>query len=326
MGTKGQEKGKMKKTLFVSLLCLIFLIGGWALHDLYPRLKPPMKTQEIQQKELGKTLKLITGKLSDVAIVEEKDMGSYVRRYLRFRWQGLPNEAYLLMPHNIEDKMPTILALPGHHTSKEEVVGIKPSRFGVNYGQQLAKAGFCVLAPDIPFSDNMQVEDHVALNLIMAGSSITGMRVSYLKALIDYLSSLSFIDTERLGCIGWSMGGALTMYLAAVDKRIKVVAISSYFGTYRDSLMRVRTSTDNYIPGILTFGEMTDVACLIAPRPLWLENGKQDAEFPEEAFLKGIGLLKKCYSGSQERLAWQLVSGGHRFRGKGIEKWFKRWL
>ena len=234
----------MKKTLPALMLCLISLMGGWALHDLYLRLKPPMKTQEIQQKELGKTLKLITGKLSDVAIIEEKDMGSYVRRYLRFRWQGFPNEAYLLIPHNVKDKMPIILALPGHHTSKEEVVGKKPSRFGVNYGQQLAQADFCVLAPDIPFSDDMQVEDHVALNLIMAGSSITGMRVSYLKALIDYLSSLSFIDPERLGCMGWSMGGALTMYLAAMDKRVKVVAISNYFGTYRDTFMRRRQTTD----------------------------------------------------------------------------------
>ncbi len=316
----------MKKALPVLMLCLIFLMGGWASHDLYSRLKPPMKTQEIQRKELEKTLKLIKGKFSDVVSIEEKNMGSYVCKYLRFRWQGFPSEAYLLIPHNVKDKMPTILALPGHHTSKEEVIGMKPSRFGVDYGQKLAQAGFCVLAPDIPFSHDMRVEDHVALNLIMAGSSLTGMRVSYLRDLIDYLSSLSFIDPERLGCVGWSMGGGLAMYLSAVDKRIKVVAISSYFGTCKDSFLRVRTSTDNYIPGILGFGEMADVACLIAPRPVWLENGKQDAEFPEEAFLKGIELLKKCYSGSEERLTWQLVSGGHRFKGMGIEEWFKRWL
>ncbi|MCJ7664704.1 MAG: dienelactone hydrolase family protein [Desulfobacterales bacterium] len=316
----------MKKTLPVLMLCLICLTGGWALHDLYPKLKPPMKTREIQQKELGKTLKLITGKLSDVALIEEKDMGSYVRRYLRFRWQGLPSEAYLLIPHNVKDKMPTILALPGHHTSKEEVVGNKPSRFGVTYGQQLVKAGFCVLAPDIPFSDNMQVEDHVALNLIMAGSSITGMRVSYLKALIDYLSSLTFIDPERLGCIGWSMGGALTMYLAAMDKRVKVVAISNYFGTYKDTFIRRRQTTDNYIPGILNFGEMADVACLIAPRPLLIEGREKDPEFPQEAFMQGVKALKNCYKGHEERLTWQLLPGGHSFGGKGIEGWFKRWL
>jgi len=316
----------MKKTLSVVMLCLISLMGGWALHYFYPRLKPPIKTKEIQRKELRKTLKLTQGKVSDVASIEEKNMGSYARRYLRFRWQGFSSEAYLLIPHNIKDKMPIVLALPGHHSSKEEIIGKKPSRFGVNYGQQLAKAGFCVFAPDIPFSNNMQVEDHVALNLIMAGSSLTGMRVSYLRDLIDYLSSLSFIDTERLGCIGWSMGGALSMYLAAVDTRVKVIAISSYFGTYRNTFMRLRQSTDNYIPGILNFGEMADVACLIAPRPLWIEGREKDPEFPKEAFMQGVRALKNCYKGHEERLTWQLLPGGHSFGGKGIEDWFKRWL
>jgi len=316
----------MKKTVSVVMLCLISLMGGWALHYFYPRLKPPIKTKEIQRKELRKTLKLTQGKVSDVASIEEKNMGSYARRYLRFRWQGFSSEAYLLIPHNIKDKMPIVLALPGHHSSKEEIIGKKPSRFGVNYGQQLAKAGFCVFAPDIPFSNNMQVEDHVALNLIMAGSSLTGMRVSYLRDLIDYLSSLSFIDTERLGCIGWSMGGALSMYLAAVDTRVKVIAISSYFGTYRNTFMRLRQSTDNYIPGILNFGEMADVACLIAPRPLWIEGREKDPEFPKEAFMQGVRALKNCYKGHEERLTWQLLPGGHSFGGKGIEDWFKRWL
>jgi len=152
------------------------------------------------------------------------------------------------------------------------------------------------------------------------------MRVSYLRAIIDYLSSLSFIDPERLGCVGWSMGGALTMYLAAVDKRVKVVAISSYFGTYRNSFLRLRQSTDNYIPGILSYGEMADVACLIAPRPLFIEGGDRDPEFPKEAFMEGIEDLKICYKGHGERLTWQLLKGSHRFVGKGIEVWFKRWL
>lgn len=316
----------MRKVLVFSVLCLISLGVGWFLHFLYPYWELPWKTKAIQRWELRKTLQIGEGELSDIVLVEEKDMVGYTRKLLSFRWWGIPLEAFLLIPHSNEDKMPAILALPGHHTIKAEVIGEHPSRFDVDYGQKLVKAGFCVLAPDIPFSGDMRAEDHIALNLIMAGSNLTGLRVSYLKALVDYLSSLSFIDPERLGCVGWSMGGGLAMYLAAVDKRLKVVAISGYFGTYKETFLRMRQTTDNYIPGILEFGEMADVACLIAQRSLWIEGSSNDPEFPQEAFIKGIEDLKKCYGGHEERLTWQLISGGHRFEGKGLEEWFKRWL
>jgi hypothetical protein len=42
--------------------------------------------------------------------------------------------------------------------------------------------------------------------------------------------------------------------------------------------------------------------------------------------LKGIEVLKKCYTEFEEQFAWQLISGGHRFGGEGIEQWFERWL
>lgn len=316
----------MKKKLAIFSLCLFFFVMGWTFRYLYTTMELPGKTKEIQRRELRKTLKLRKDKLSDMVIIEEKDMGGYTRKLLRFRWQGLSHEAYLLIPNHQKGKVAAILAIHGHHTTKEALVGIKDSRFGVRFGLGLVKSGFCVLAPDIPFSEDMRVEDHVALNLIMAGTSLTGMRVSYLKTLLDYLSALSFVDPEKLGCIGWSMGGGLTMYLSAVDERVKVVAISSYFGTYKDTFMKLRSSTDNYIPGILSFGEMADVACLVVPRPLWFENGTQDEEFPEDAFLQGIETLKKCYAGFEERLAWQLIPGGHGFKGEGIEEWFKKWL
>jgi hypothetical protein len=316
----------VKKRLAIIALCLVFFVGGWILHYFYPTSGFSLKAKSFQRRELIKTLRLLEKEISDVDIIEEEDVGSYTRRLLRFRWQGISHEAYLLIPHQAERKVAAVLALHGHNTSKDEVIGKNPSPFGVDYGLRLIKAGFCVLVPDIPFSENRSVEDHVALNLIMIGKNLTGMRVAYLKALLAYLSSLPFVDPERLGCIGWSMGGGLAMYLSAVDKRVKVVAISGYLGTYKGSFMRIRQTTDNYIPGILNFGEMADVACLIAPRPLWLENAERDPEFPQEAFMQGIEELKRCYKGREGCLQWQVITGRHRFEGQKIEEWFKKWL
>ena len=317
----------MKKKLAFFALCLAFFIGGWGFHNLYLTLESSLKVKAVQRQELRKILKLNKGKRVDVVTVEEKDMGSYMRRLLRFHWQGFTFDAYLLVPKKTGNKSPAILALHGHQTAKEDIIGTKHSRANMNFGLRLVNHGFCVLVPDIPFSDDFVTEDLLGKKLIMFGSHVTGLRLSYLSGLFDYLSSLPFVDSKKVGCVGWSMGGGLAMYLAAVDKRVKAVAISSYFGTYKDSLVtRPHRSSDNYIPGILGFGEMADVACLIAPRPLWLENAEQDPEFPQDAFMKGIAVLEACYKGQEKRLQWQLIPGGHRFEGKGIEEWFKRWL
>lgn len=321
MDKKKLSKKIMKKAVLVMIP--IFFILGWGLSYFYSLKELPFDLKPIKRFELKKRLNLFSSEKITVKILKNENAGTHEKKLIQITWNELQTEAYLLMPKDCRIKYPAILALHGHLTTKEEVVGIKSSQFGVNYGLKLAEAGYCVLAPDIPFAKNIGVEDHIGLNLIMTGKNLMGFRVAYLRALLQYLHSLPFVDAKRIGCIGWSMGGGLAMYLAAVDKRVKVVAISGYFGTYRGIFMKQRHSTDNYIPGILTFGEMPDVACLIAPRPLWVEGSKKDTSFPLESFMEGLERLKSCYEGNNEYFAYHIIEGGHRFQGEDIVKWFE---
>jgi len=204
LAAKGEGKSKVKKKLAIFSLCLVFFVGGWILHNYYLTLGSSIQLKAVQRQNLRKILKLKKGNPIDVVIVEEKDMESYMRRLLRFHWQGFSFDAYLLVPHKHGKKDAAILALHGHHTTKEDVVGIKRSRFNMDFGLRLVKHGLCVLVPDIPFSDDFEAEDQLSVNLIMFGSHITGLRLSYLLALLDYLSSLPFVDSKKVGCVGWS--------------------------------------------------------------------------------------------------------------------------
>jgi carboxymethylenebutenolidase len=47
-----------------------------------------------------------------------------------------------------------------------------------------------------------------------------------LKAGIDYLSSRPDVDPERIGVIGWCMGGGYALALATADPRVKATAIN----------------------------------------------------------------------------------------------------
>ena len=43
---------------------------------------------------------------------------------------------------------------------------------------------------------------------------------------LDYLAGHETVDRERIGCVGLSLGGRMTMLAAAVEPRIRVAAMS----------------------------------------------------------------------------------------------------
>ena len=109
----------------------------------------------------------------------------------------------------------------------------------------------------------------------------------------------------------------LTVACAALEPRIKVAMISGYLNTFRDSIMSVSHCIDNYVPGILQWAEMYDVAGLIAPRPLFSEGGDRDPIFPVAATRESYDRVKKVYEifGAPERVQQEIFSGVHEFHG-----------
>ena len=69
-----------------------------------------------------------------------------------------------------------------------------------------------------------------------------------------------------------------------------------------------------YPYGIGKICEMTDIAALIAPRPLFVESGKQDHSYPVEP---AFSLTQKAYRllGAEKNLGLDSYEGGHMFRG-----------
>jgi len=60
--------------------------------------------------------------------------------------------------------------------------------------------------------------------------------------------------------------------------------------------MSISHCIDNYVPGILNYAEMYDVAGLIAPRPLFVESGEKDNIFPIAASKASFERVKKVYA------------------------------
>jgi fermentation-respiration switch protein FrsA (DUF1100 family) len=120
----------------------------------------------------------------------------------------------------------------------------------------------------------------------------------------------------------------MTLYLAALDDRVRAAVISGFLNTFRQTFFAVEHCNCGYVPGVLKYAEMGDIAAAIAPVPLLVEAGKRDQGFPLSGALEGYGIARRAYEllGIPERCDIEVFDGGHAFSGRKALPWMRRWL
>jgi len=158
----------------------------------------------------------------------------------------------------------------------------------------------------------------VAGAALLLGQTMIGWRVHDVMRTIDWIGTRKELDVSRVGCMGISGGGTCTLFSAALEPRIRAAMVSGYLNTFRDSVFSLSHCIDNYVPGILNWAEMYDVAGLIAPRPLFAESGERDDIFPIAASRASFARVKKVYEvfGAGDRTAQETFDDAHSFYGK----------
>jgi dienelactone hydrolase len=279
-------------------------------------------------------------------LLERVDMGGYVREKLVI--QTAPATAmpfYLLTPKAGARPLPVVLALHGHGYGVKDILGMwetgkarhTPDGAHRDFGLALVRRGFAVVAPEISCFGERQTDfsaikrrhpasyipphtcEHTAHLALHLGGSALGLRVRDGRRLLDYLEQRRdpALDLRRLGAMGLSGGGMHTLFSTALDRRIKACVISGYFSTFRDSILTIAHCPCNFAPGLGRFGEMADVAGLIAPRPILIEAATWDEIFPIAAVRKGLARLRQIYRvfGAQADVEADIFEGRHRISG-----------
>ncbi len=243
---------------------------------------------------------------------------------------------------------PAVVALHGHGYGVDDIVGIRrdgsdrdaPEGYHKDFAVELVKRGFVVAAPELAgFGRRRRQEDidkgpdqsscrHASLFALLLGKTMLGMRVFDTMRVIDYLQSLPEVDGSRIGCMGISGGGMVATFTSALDERIKAAVVSGYLNTFIDSIGSIHHCECNYVPGILKYCEMSDIASLIAPRPLLAESGTLDPIFPLGATRKALQDVRRAYAllGVEERLDADIFEGDHQISGRKSYAWLVRWL
>jgi dienelactone hydrolase len=273
--------------------------------------------------------------------IERIDRGGYVRHKIVIRTSeqsDLP--LYLLVPKNrAKRRTPVVLALHGHGYGVKDIVGLwedgterlAPDGYHRDFACQLAERGFIVAAPEISCFGEREMRDpikfkatglfptchNVATYAMMLGKSAAGLRVMDAMCLVDYLQTRDDVDAGSIGVMGISGGGMHAFFSAALDPRIKASVISGYFCDWRHSILSLYHCTCNFVPGLLTLGELSDLAGLIAPRPLHVEHGTHDEIFPIEHVKGSVERARRAWRafGAEANLATDFFEGRHRING-----------
>jgi dienelactone hydrolase len=319
------------------------------LHDSAPlelAFKPGTRRQtELWQKKLSAKLTELLGGFPrqrsplNPKTLEVRDFPGYRREKFVFESRpGMPVLAYLLLPKAARTPVATAICIPGHGRGVDDIVGIDEHGndrttkvfYEYDFAVQAVEQGLAAVAIEpIGFGCRRDARNKakgleqkacepVAGAALLLGQTILGWRVWDIMRTIDWIETRPELDAKRVGVIGISGGGTCSLFSAALEPRIKAAMVSGYLNTFRSCIMSIAHCIDNYVPGILNYAEMYDVAGLIAPRPLFSEAGEVDTIFPIAASVESFKRVKAVYEvfGAGAEAQQETFPGPHSFWGK----------
>ena len=271
-------------------------------------------------------------------IEETVEFADHQRQSVILRAAGVTElPIYLLTPKGARDgTRPGIVALHGHGPfGHDSVVGIDstPERAenieaaNYDFGRQLVRQGYVVVAPCFtPFGRRLDSteaykgNDACAIAFVrmqLLGRNLMSENLRDALWAVEFLARNSAVDAARIGCVGLSYGGRMTMLAAAVEPRIRVAVISGALNVMQERIGGRYSCGAQVIPGLLEFGDVPEIAGLIAPRPALWEVGQRDGLMVKEWIPGAWERIQRVYRalGSEEHLSMDSFDGHHRWNG-----------
>ncbi|ODS80417.1 MAG: hypothetical protein ABS46_14295 [Cytophagaceae bacterium SCN 52-12] len=228
---------------------------------------------------------------------------------------GVYATANLYVPDR-KGQLPAVVVMMGHSRN---------GKLYENYqsvGQSLAKDGYVALCID-PWGAGERTTVHgefeyhgaaLGASLYNIGETLMGMQLTDNMRAIDLLSALPYVDKTKIGATGASGGGNQTMWLAAIDERVKAAMPVVSVGTF-DSYIMAHNCICEVLPQGLTFTEEWGVLGLVAPRAIKMCNHNQESNrtfFPSE-MLKSFVKAKPVFdlNGAGANIGYEFFERPH---------------
>lgn len=277
------------------------------------------------------------------------------------QWCNVP--AYLLVPEG-KGPFPAIVMLHDHGAhftiGKEKMV--RPFEVGQEVmadaddwatrcydgqyvGDYFAAHGYVVLAVDALLwgergrkeGADYDSQQALASNFLQMGGSWGGFIAMDDVRSAEFVASLPFVDKNRVGCLGFSMGAHRAWMLSALTDVVQASAAVCWMNN-TDHLMTLTNNQNKggsaysmIIPGLRRYLDYPHVASIACPKPSFFFNGTRDKLFPVEGAEEAFAVIEEVYrsQGVSDRLVTRLWNEQH-FFSKAMQEetlhFFDQWL
>lgn len=280
----------------------------------------------------------------DVIVIGEEKRDGYTARKIEFNISRYSRiTAYLLVPDGV-GPFPGIIALHdhgGHYTiGKEKMIrpfDVAPEVLedcdtwvenlyeGSYVGDFLARNGYVVLSTDALFwGDRGRKEGpdgnyfaNVAGNFMMLGRNMSAWMTFEDMYATEFLSSIPYVNSLRIGCVGLSMGAYRSWMLAALSPLIKA-SVAVCWMTTTDVQLSWEYGLEtggfaNNLIGVRNYLDYPHIASLACPNHMYFINGETDVLFKAHSVRDAYDTMHKVWDsqGVGDRLKTELLPMGH---------------
>ncbi len=256
-------------------------------------------------------------------VLSTEHLLDFDRSYVKYETErGVWTDGYLLMPKPTAKKCAAVVVF--HPTTPSQAKGVA----GVDdaypadkrQGLQLVGRGFVVWCPRNYINSPGADWPGNAKRVMAQHPGWTGMTRMLWDAIraADFLATLPQVDTNRIGCIGHSLGAKVVLYAMAFDERYKAGVFSEGGIGLKFSNWDASWYLGSRIRGKGFRLEHDELLALIAPRAfLLLAGDSADGDRSWEFIHAAMPVYKLL--GAPDNIGWWNHHQGHAYPSEGRE-------
>jgi dienelactone hydrolase len=254
-------------------------------------------------------------------------------------WPGVFAYGILLVPKGIlaGERRPVVVCQHGLEGRPQDAADPDvDSHYYHRFAVRLAEEGFVTYAPQNPYigQDRFRVIQRKGHPL---GLSLFSFILGQHERTLDWLSTLPFVDAERIGFYGLSYGGKTAVRVPPLLDRYALSICSADFNEW----VWKTTSVDSRYSYMFTqeydmlefdlanVANYSDLANLMAPRPFMVERGHDDGVAPDEWVAYEYAKVRRFYDMQMHMpgaTAIEFFNGPHTINGQGTFEFLRRHL